>query len=184
MEEWRPVTFESYGHLYEVSSQGRVKSLRRIAGKSGGILAGHPNTCGYPSVQLQNNGKKKTVTVHILVARAFLGDPVGNVEVDHIDRNKKNNIVSNLRYVTHRQNQQNHPKYFKRKSSEHTSRYVGVHWFKRNKKWGASIQADSKRRFLGLFSDEQDAARAYDAAALELRGEHARLNFEERKRNE
>jgi hypothetical protein len=58
-----------------------------------------------------------------------------------------------------------------------TSRFKGVCWDKQFKKWVALITVDGKRRNLGRFYGEIAAARAYDAAARELFGEHARLNF-------
>jgi hypothetical protein len=58
-----------------------------------------------------------------------------------------------------------------------SSRFKGVCWVKREKKWQAKIVANGKRRWLGCFDDEIAAAEAYDEAAKELFGEHAWLNF-------
>jgi hypothetical protein len=67
------------------------------------------------------------------------------------------------------------------------SEFVGVHWIKRNRKWVAVIKHDRKKRHLGLFDDEREAARVFDTAARRLRGADAhggrsgtnrnRLNF-------
>ena len=174
-EEWRPVTFEDYSHLYHVSNLGRVKSLRRLKSKMGGIMSASPTTCGYPSLTLRNNGKTKHVSVHILVARAFIGDPSPGMEVDHIDQDKTNNTATNLRYVTHRQNQNNHPAIrAKSKRKNFSSKYVGVFWFTAREKWGAAIQVCGKRHFLGLFEKEQEAADAYAQKAKELRSKLAK----------
>ena len=58
-----------------------------------------------------------------------------------------------------------------------TSRFKGVHLEKKRGKWHVSIQKDGRPRYLGRFEDEIAAAQAYDEAARELFGEHARLNF-------
>jgi len=63
-------------------------------------------------------------------------------------------------------------------NSETSSKYVGVHWHKRNKKWEASIKLKNKKIFLGDFDNESDAALAYDKRAIEFWGESACLNFD------
>jgi hypothetical protein len=93
--------------------------------------------------------------------------------VDHINGNSLDNRRANLRLATYTQNNWN---------SRHgiglgTSRYKGVIWYKRNRKWEAVISVNGKRKHIGYFIDEKDAARAYDKAAKEQRGEFAVLNF-------
>ena len=92
-EEWRAVPgYEAY----EVSSLGHVKRGERI-------LATHPNVPGgYLRAMVTHDKKKKHLYVHRLVAMAFIGE--GSGEVDHIDGNKLNNRVDNLRWVTPSEN--------------------------------------------------------------------------------
>lgn len=92
--------------------------------------------------------------------------------VDHKDRSGFNNRRKNLRPATTGQNKRNSDSY--RNSS---SEYKGVHWNKQSKKWHAQIMREGKNYYLGLFTSEEDAARAYDAAARRLHGEFGRLNF-------
>lgn len=100
---------------YEVSDQGRVRSLDRIAiradGKplriTGRVLAVRPNGRGYPRVTLYCDGQRKWTMVHSLVARAFLRRPPRGISsrregfvVNHKDGDKLNNRASNLEYIT------------------------------------------------------------------------------------
>ena len=94
-----------------------------------------------------------------------------DMEVDHVNGDGLDNRRSNLRLATHRQNGCNRPK-------RHglSSRYKGVFWSGCVGKWCAQIK-DRKSLHLGCFSDEIDAALAYDVAALSLWGDFAHLNF-------
>jgi hypothetical protein len=100
-----------------------------------------------------------------------MGEPEG-LQVDHEDGNGLNNQRSNLRIASPTQNQGN-----ARRRKDNTSGYKGVSWYRRTNKWKAHIRVDKKLRHLGYFIDLTDAARAYDAAALEHFGEFAHLNF-------
>ena len=101
--------------------------------------------------------------------RLLLGSAV---LVDHRDGNGLNNQRSNLRPATHAQNLQN-----TRKRAGTTSRFKGVCWNKKKQAWVAFIKHEGKKKYLGCFSSEEVAARAYDFAASETFGEFACLNF-------
>ena len=87
---------------------------------------------------------------------------------DHRNGDGLDNQRHNLRPATNSQNNHNRGPAIGRSSS-----YKGVHWHKGCRKWQASIRIDGKRRHLGLFASEEDAARAYAEAALEVQGEYA-----------
>lgn len=85
---------------YEVSSQGRVRNP-----KTSRILRLNPHKSGYLQVQLWNKARYKTFLVHRLVGASFLAPaPTAKHEIGHGDRDRHNNNVSNLRWVTHLEN--------------------------------------------------------------------------------
>lgn len=92
-ETWKPIK-EYEG--YEVSSIGRVKSFKHKQPK---ILAPCESEDGYYRVGLCREGKVKLIAVHKLVAETFLTPVPGKTFIDHIDRDVKNNHISNLRFV-------------------------------------------------------------------------------------
>ena len=98
-EIWRDI--EAYEGLYKVSNFGRVKSFH--FGREKLLKAGVSNT-GYANVSLTKNKTKKNFHIHVLVARAFLPNPEGKREVNHIDGDKTNNCVENLEWVTGSEN--------------------------------------------------------------------------------
>ena len=106
MEEWKNII--GYEGLYEVSSYRRVRSLNRYVEYSNGriclhkgkVLSPAKNRYGYLAVVLSCNGKQKTITVHRLVAQAFLLNPDNLPEVNHLDEDKTNNSVDNLEWCT------------------------------------------------------------------------------------
>jgi hypothetical protein len=104
-ERWYPVT--DFEGVYEVSTYGNI---RRIVGGAGTkvkngvphIIKTHPNSKGYWLANLWRGGKRATIKVHKIVARAFHGPPpvdiAGDAEVHHVDNNKDNNRADNMEY--------------------------------------------------------------------------------------
>lgn len=107
-------------------------------------------------------GRLSSIKMHKLIT----GWPM----TDHVDRDGLNNQRSNLRECNLSSNQQN-----RGPVAGHSSRFKGVLWDRGRFK--ARISVGGHSRYLGRFLDEADAARAYDAAARELFGEFAYLNF-------
>ena len=101
-----------------------------------------------------------------------------NQIIDHIDRVKTNNRLDNLRAASKQQNCIN------RGCSPHSSsQYLGVHWDSRKRKWIAQIVGEARKKFLGAYVSEIDAALAYDAAAKTFHGEFANLNFPDQQKD-
>lgn len=113
----------------------------------------------------------------IYLHRFLTNCPKGKM-VDHINHNPLDNRMCNLRICTNAENLRNKKSY---KNS--SSKYKGVSWYKRGSKWAAQIRLNNKKKFLGYFTSEEEAARAYDKAAKEMHGEFAYLNFPKEKAN-
>lgn len=120
IEEWRDI--KGYEGIYQVSSLGRVKSCERDVHfiKNTGthftkhykerILSPNLSTPGYLTVMLYRDNRdggpkqSKRLQIHILVAQAFIPNPDNLPQINHIDENKTNNIVSNLEWCTRKYN--------------------------------------------------------------------------------
>lgn len=106
MEIWKPI--KGYEGNYEISSSGRIKSLRRTkhSAKRGyyilqeKILKPVSNGRGYLGVMLTKNGKQKHYYIHRLVADAFLDNPNNYPQINHKNENKSDNSVENLEWCT------------------------------------------------------------------------------------
>jgi len=149
-------------------------SVERHGRSNRGRSFGYDDGKGYRSLGVG----LKVLSVHGLIARAFLGPRPDNHDIDHINGDSSNNAPSNLRYVTHSQNLRGSRKI------TGNSKYRGVRWPAGKKKCRVTIdvgKGKSRRRYeLGYFDDEKDAAIArdtfcYEALNYPLEG----LNFPE-----
>lgn len=132
-----------------------------------GSIAGRVDKDGYLRITVN----RIVYSSHRLAWFYFYGVwPKGNI--DHIDMNKKNNKISNLREDDLFENARNKDKLITNKSG-----YKGVAKNTRCNTWRSTITANRKTIYLGSFSNKEDAAIAYDKAAIRLHGEFARTNF-------
>ena len=96
MEEWKTIP----NTHYEISSFGRVRNANNEK-----IIKQQVNQRGYSTIRIKNNNKEKiTLTVHRLVALAFIANPNSYKEINHEDGDKQNNYFSNLRWCTRGEN--------------------------------------------------------------------------------
>lgn len=95
-------------------------------------------------------------------------------EIDHVDRDARNNRIKNLRACENSNNAINKPAF-----RNNTSGYKGVTWHKGAKRWTAQIDVRGRHMYLGLFDTAQEAAQSYDKTALEQHGAFAYLNFKD-----
>lgn len=109
------------------------------------------------------NGRNNPISMHKLIT--------GYARTDHRNGDCLNNQRFNLRPATTAQNNHN-----QRPRHGTSSRYKGVVWHRRVAKWQASIKLDGRFIYLGVFTSEEEAALAYNAAAFEAWGEYAWLN--------
>jgi len=114
--------------------------------------------------------KRKTIGMHREVANT-----PENMVCDHINGKPLDNRKTNLRPATRQQNSWNMSKPLKASCSK----YKGVAFHKREKKWSAQIIIDGRQISLGTFEDETEAAKEYDKAAKKYFGQFAKLNFKE-----
>ncbi len=123
----------------------------------------------------------KIMRVPCLAHRAVMAMSIGRwpENVDHINRDRSDNRLANLRECTAHQNS------FNRTSVPGaSSKYLGVSRLSRIGKWQAEMGGVQGRIYLGVFESEDDAGRAYDAAARLRFGEFANLNFPDERTNQ
>jgi len=137
--------------------------IAKTGGKAGWKI-GHPvGTFDRGYIRIRISGKY--YAAHRIAWAMCNGECAEDIQIDHIDGNRSNNKIDNLRLATHGQNCQNI------KTPKHnTSGYKGVHWATRYKKWKAQIRLHGKRISLGLFTSKEEAYLAYCSAAKKLHG--------------
>ena len=149
-------------HLYwkeKLSPLSRIKI---------GNKAGCSDSYGYRVIGLAGKNYKE----HRLIWLYLHGEWPENL-LDHKSNLSSNNQEGNLRPATYQQNSFNRGS---RKGS--TSKYKGVTWHKRDKKWQAAITIDGKWEYLGSFDDEKEAAKAYSKAAKDYQKEYQWISME------
>ncbi|MEN6302214.1 MAG: HNH endonuclease signature motif containing protein [Armatimonadia bacterium] len=143
---------------------GVFTRLRPVQGGRVGPMVLKPHKwTGYTEIQV----RRQKFRAHRVAWLLAYGEwPPG--DIDHIDRNRANNKISNMRIATDSQNRAN-----SKINKNNTTGIRGVNWNARDKKYQAIITKDGVRRSLGYFDSIQDAAAAYTKAAVELFGEFA-----------
>jgi len=167
-ETWKDVP--GYEGYYQVSDIGRVRSLDRnivyVDGKrrliKGRIIIGSAQK-GYKITTLRGRGCGRSFKFSQLVAMAFLNHkPNGmKVVVDHINGDRSDDRVKNLRIVTNRENCSN---LFRRDRANLSSRYTGVSWSIKDNAWRVGIHYDKITYNLGAYATELKASDVYQEA--------------------
>src|ERR1700692_681297 len=143
MEQWKTCT--EYPN-YAVSDTGRVKGLVSTSvWHPCHELKGWKHSTGCICVTLNQDGKRKSARVHILVAKAFIPNPMNLPTVNHIDGDKTYNVMNNLEWASSERNIVHAVQ-----TGLHKTKGYGFH--KAANKWAAYIESKGVRHHLGLFS--------------------------------
>ncbi len=129
----------------------KVRTARRV---KVGDVAGCPDGHGYLQIMVQSRLHKAHRLAWLYMCSNWPKD-----QIDHINRDRSDNRITNLREVTNKQNQQN-----RSNRSDNTSGHPGVYWSKRASKWQAEITHNKKKIHLGYFTDIEEAIAARKAA--------------------
>jgi len=150
LEIWKEIP--GYEKTYAISNHGKVKSLRKNK-----ILKNLYDRKGYLYIGLSKNGKETKFKIHRLVAINFIDNPKNLPQVDHIDRVKDNNLLTNLRWADNSMNAHNTAN-----RTKGTSLFRGVSFDKSAgiKKWKAIVSINKHDYHLGRFLTELEAHNA------------------------
>jgi hypothetical protein len=148
MSIWKKINCEFDN--YEISNYAEVRNI--VTGK---ILKSYEDKYGYLYHGLSKCGFTKKYKLHRLVALTFIPNPLNKKEINHIDGNKKNNLIYNLEWVTHFENQTH-----KIKKWDKSSKYLGVSYNKKFNNWKSQIQINKKKYALGTYNTELEAYNA------------------------
>lgn len=158
-EKWEWIS--GYKGIYKVSNYGDVKRVSCSTKKGNGVIYNKKEMIIKPrvirkyfKVGLNKDGKHKTYFVHRLVIEAFNGK--SKLDVNHIDGNRFNNNLSNLEYVSRRENV-NH--FMRSKNNGVLTGAVYVDGLK--KPWSSRCELDGKTKYIGYFKTKEEAHKAY-----------------------
>ena len=152
-EEYRKI--EGYEN-YSISNFGNVKNNQT------GKMLKPSNVKGYLSVKLNN----KSNLIHRLIANAFIPNPDNKPFIDHIDNNRANNNINNLRWATPSENNYN-----QKLGKRNKSGFKGVHQIKETGFYRAQIQVNGNIISIGIYTTIEKAIEARVKKATELFGE-------------
>jgi hypothetical protein len=161
--EVRYVEIEGFEH-YLLYEDGRV--FNKNTGYWKKVYTG---ANGYPTVTLWRDGREKHLTIHRLLATYFLPNPDEKAEVDHMDGDRANNSLDNLRWASRTENAQNVTR-----PRHNTSGEKNVYWYKPYKKWKVMMGVNKQQKFFGYFDNYDDAVEFARAKRKELHGDFAR----------
>lgn len=138
--------------LFDYENGQLIRKIKTARRTNVGDIVGTINKAGYPVVGINS----KIYTIHRLIWIWHNGDIPKGIEIDHVNRERADNRIENLRLVTHQENAFN------------LSKVKGYYKDKRRNKWYAKICVNQKSKWLGSFDEMIDAKNAYLKAKQEL----------------
>jgi hypothetical protein len=142
--------------------------MGRVA-RAGELLVPHDDGKGY--LRFTAYPQRKHVRIHRAVFETFIRLLKPMDHIDHINGNRSDNRLENLRVCNNAVNQRN-----RRAVKGSKSKYKGVTWSKCKAQWRARISCNGETHFLGYYDTEIEAARAYNIGAKAIHGKFARIN--------
>ena len=137
----------------------QIANRIKVGEKAGSI----DSDSGYCRIKFKN----RLYLTHRIAYYMYHGIEPREKLIDHIDGDKINNKINNLRLATGSQNNMNRSML----GSNNTSGAIGVHWYKRERKWCARVTVDGVQKFLGYFINKEDAIKTRKEAAIKYHGE-------------
>lgn len=153
-EVWKDI--QGFNGKYRISNLGRVVSIKKTIPPT--LMNPCLNGAGYYVVRLSLNNKAKNFLLHRLIAESFIPNPQNKPHIDHIDGNPKNNAISNLRWVTPKENMNNpialERHRVKNRDNEHINRLRATAYNSRK-----VAKLDCKGNIINVFISQSEAAR-------------------------
>jgi hypothetical protein len=151
MEEWK----DSSHINYEVSNQGRVRNI-----STGRIMKPYLDPHGYYGFRLSNNKVQTKKYTHRLVAEAFIENPDSLKIVDHINRDRTDNRIENLRWSSHTGNLLN--------TVRHEQDMYGISWCSQRNSYQVHFKRNNKQKGFGYFRTIEEAKVRRDTVLLQI----------------
>jgi hypothetical protein len=153
-EAWKPVNDIL---PYEVSNTGLVR------GFGGRILKPYLDPNGYYSFKLRKEGRYVKKYLHCLLAECFLSNTDNKPYVDHINRDRTDNRLENLRWCTVSENARN--------THRHDGELYGIYWYETRQSYLVKFKLNNVQRYIGWRKSLEDAKRLRDEAKSALEQE-------------
>lgn len=161
---WKARTPDMFSDTNGVSAEWKCKKFNSTFGGKQALTS---TSYGYNVGSFMG----KSIKAH-RVAWCIYYDEFPPEFIDHINNDRSDNRIENLRSASRCENNRNVTS-----AIGSTSKFLGVFWDKHRGKWAANIKIDGKSRYLGRFFCETEAAKAYDAAAILHFKDYSSLNF-------
>ena len=155
--EWHWI--QDYENRYRIYKNGQVESC---IFKKNKIMKPTKTDNGYLRIGLRKGGEKKKFLIHRLIGIHFIPNPENKEQIDHIDGDRTNNSISNLRWVSNKENALNSKNWGKYKK--------GVYFNKPANKFLSRISINGKYKHLGYYETEDEAHEVFKQKFLEHHG--------------